>query len=129
MHERGAELGDTGRREAGTTREEGGDGAGIHGFCKGWMKPPMQRGQLASAEEASEETKKTGRKKSTRGCLGLRLDRECRSPRVRGDLNSKVQEPRENTGNETVLMRRMVPGGWARSTGPVQESLCPGGVE
>ena len=52
-HERGAELGDTGQREAGTTWEEGGDGAGIHGFCKGWMKPPVQRDQLASAEEAS----------------------------------------------------------------------------
>lgn len=49
----GAKLGDTGQREAGTTREEAGDGAGIHGFCKGWVKPPVQRGQLASAEEAS----------------------------------------------------------------------------
>ena len=41
---------------------------------------------------------------------------------MRGDLNSEVEEPRENTGNETVLMRHTVPGAWARSSGPMQGS-------
>lgn len=60
---------------------------------------------------------KTGRKTSARGCLGPRLDREHRSPRVRGDLSSKVQEPREDTGNESELMRRMAPGGLGPRSG------------
>lgn len=67
---------------------------------------------------------KTGRKTSARGCLGPRLDREPRSPRVRGDLSSKVQEPREDTGNESELMRRTAPGGAG-----AQEWLCPLGAE
>lgn len=48
---------------------------------------------------------------------------------MRGDLNSEVQEPRENTGNETVLMRHTVTGLGQEFRPDARESLCPGGVE
>ena len=48
---------------------------------------------------------------------------------MRGDLNSEVQEPRENTGNETVLMRHTVTGLGQELRPDARESLCPGGVE
>lgn len=46
---------------------------------------------------------------------------------MRGDLSSKVQEPREDTGNESLLMRRCGLGGrrtsWAQGSGFATEDL------